>query len=206
MDKTRHFLPKKGMMIKQQKFLSALIVHSFNIASSCKDVGISRSTYYLWLRKCAWFAEQIHELNESKIDLYEQALHQSILNGDTRAIIFGLKTLGKDRGYVERDTVNKKVSSLLIAVLADKITAREASFKINAMGQPLPEVLRIELAKAPAEDPNSGEGVSVEELERKAKAAMEAVMQQRDYFVPERQEEIRSLKLALQDNDTFSDK
>lgn len=203
MNKTRHFSPKKGNMLKHELFLSALAHNNFNVSSACKEVGISRSTYYLWLGKYAWFSDKINELNESKIDLYEEALHQNILNGDTRAIIFGLKTLGKERGYVEKDSVNRKVAALLEDVLADRITVREAAFKINAMGQPLPEILKIELAKVPPEDPNAGEGVSVEELERKAKAAMEAVMNQREYFVPSRQTEVKAIKQALEGADAF---
>lgn len=39
---------------------------------------------------------------EKMIDVAEDALYKQIVNGDTTAIIFTLKTVGRDRGYVER--------------------------------------------------------------------------------------------------------
>src|ERR1051325_5568320 len=45
------------------------------------------------------------------IDLAEIKLYQSIQNGEAWGIAFCLKTLGKDRGYVERQEVTGKDGS-----------------------------------------------------------------------------------------------
>lgn len=46
------------------------------------------------------------EGRNSRLDFAESKLDQNINNGDTTAIIFLLKTLGKDRGYVERKDID----------------------------------------------------------------------------------------------------
>lgn len=202
MNTNEHFSAKKGKTSKQ-RFLLDLAHNNFNIAKACRSTGISRGTYYQWLEKYPWFAIKVDELHEARLDLYEQALHQNILNGDTQSIIFALKTKGRSRGYSERNYVDKRVVKLLHAARCYKITVREAAFRINAMGLAVPEVLKIELSKAPVEEQNSGVDVPTEELELKAKAAMEAVMNQREYFVPQRKTEVMALKQALEGDDAF---
>jgi hypothetical protein len=69
---------------------------------TCKAIGIERATFYLWLKEDDAFREKITALEEGDIDSAETALKRQILDGNITAIIFYLKTKGKNRGYVER--------------------------------------------------------------------------------------------------------
>lgn len=75
-----------------------------NISATCRAVGISRPTFYLYKKEDAEFAQALKdaEPDEVLVDLAEEHLAKKIEAGDTAAIIFTLKTKGKPRGYVER--------------------------------------------------------------------------------------------------------
>lgn len=114
-----------------------------------------------------------------------------------------LELLGKHLGLFN-GTASGKVTSLALQAVADgEISARDAAYKIAVAGEPLPEILRIELSKVPVEDLSEEGGVSLEQLEERARAAYEAVLEQREYFVPSRQTEVKALKQALEGDDAF---
>lgn len=79
-----------------------------NVSAACESFGCERRTFYYWCEKYEEFRKAADEVREERIDFIENALDKRIKAGDTTAIIFALKTIGKDRGYVER--VEQKVS------------------------------------------------------------------------------------------------
>lgn len=103
---------------KKEQFCEQLPLKNFHVAKTCKAIGISRSTYYLWLEKDSDFEEQIEHLREQDLDDSEETLRILrrgipeldadgkfigwISRPDTTAVIFHLKTKGKQRGYVEK--------------------------------------------------------------------------------------------------------
>lgn len=93
-------LQKKGFIDAYQKTFG-------NISQSCKAIGISRQTFYNWLNNDTEFKSEIEavEPNELLIDFFESKLIERVNKGDTTATIFGLKTKGKSRGYVERQEI-----------------------------------------------------------------------------------------------------
>lgn len=103
--------------IKRQ-ILDALEEYNGIVSTACKSIGLARSTYYLWLNEDKEFAKEVNEITEVAIDFVEGKLFEKI-NGvicmgkediydvppsDT-AIIFYLKTKGKNRGYKETSEV-----------------------------------------------------------------------------------------------------
>ena len=72
------------------------------VTITCKQMGISRITFYEWIKKYPDFAEQINEAQDVAIDFAESMLMKNIQAQDTTSIIFYLKTIGKRRGYVEK--------------------------------------------------------------------------------------------------------
>lgn len=92
---------KKAFLQKLEKTLG-------NVTAACKEIGIRRETYYHWKQKDKAFAKQVEECNESAIDFVESALMKQIQDGNATAIIFFLKTKGRDRGYVEKLQVDQK--------------------------------------------------------------------------------------------------
>jgi hypothetical protein len=195
----------KGKKLKQQKFIKYFIENNFNISKACNGTGITRKTYYDWLVNDPDFKERDMEAFEARIDEWEACLHKNIKAGSDASVIFGLKTLGKARGYVERETSNAKVIEILSKVLSDEISTREAAYQITMLGLPLPEVLKIELSKIQPEPPppDLPPAVSDEELENQYQKKMTEIKEQEENWVPERQEEVRVLKDELKDVESF---
>jgi hypothetical protein len=66
-----------------------------------KSLGVERVTLYKWIEDEA-LEDAVIEGRNARLDFAENKLDKKIESGDTTAIIFLLKTLGKERGYVER--------------------------------------------------------------------------------------------------------
>lgn len=75
------------------------------VTTACKQVGINRSTHYEWLKNDEEYAKEVKNLENIVLDFAESQLHKQILDGNTTATIFLLKTKGKSRGYIERQEV-----------------------------------------------------------------------------------------------------
>lgn len=94
--------PRDRVQERKERFLIAYEQAMAIVSTACRAVGISRGTFYYWMREDTEFAERIREVDEGQIDAVEGALLSRIQECDTTAIIFYLKTKGKARGYSER--------------------------------------------------------------------------------------------------------
>ena len=92
---------------KKEAFIQAYKDSFGNITVATKNIGVTRQTYYDWLKSDEEFKAAIEaiEPDDLIVDFAENALMKKISKGDTTAIIFTLKTKGKKRGYVERQEV-----------------------------------------------------------------------------------------------------
>lgn len=195
---------KRKLKAKQAAFLKSFVDCNFNVSKACRDSGVARRTLYSW-REDKEFSEKMDEAVEAKLDNLEQALYDRALDQSDSCLIFLAKCLLRGRGYVEgREQGGKLVAELLSQVLRGDLTAREAAFKINGAGVPLPEVLRIELSKALAEEEDHLEPVSVEELEARAEQAMSHYNNEVGTFVPQRRAEVAVIKEELKHTDSFA--
>ena len=86
----------------KKKVLEALEKSFGVVTTACKAVSVSRTQFYQWLKDDAEFKKQVDDINNIALDMAESQLHKQIINGNTSATIFYLKTKGKNRGYVER--------------------------------------------------------------------------------------------------------
>lgn len=73
-----------------------------NVSATCTALGITRMTFYNWRKNREGLDEALAEVEESLLDFTESKLLEQIQYGNLTAIIFHLKTKGKNRGYVER--------------------------------------------------------------------------------------------------------
>lgn len=89
---------KKAMLEALEKSLGV-------VTTACKQVGIDRGTHYNWLKNDEEYKDQVKALENIVLDFAESQLHKQILDGNTTATIFLLKTKGKSRGYIERQEV-----------------------------------------------------------------------------------------------------
>jgi len=96
MNKTEHI--KKALIEALEKSLGV-------VTTACKNVGVGRTTYYDWYNNDDVFRKNVDELQSVALDMAESQLHKQILDGNTSATIFYLKTKGKKRGYVERQEI-----------------------------------------------------------------------------------------------------
>jgi len=87
-----------NLQLSQKRFVEKYFENNGNISKSCEDIGISRGTYYNWIKETE-FKEQLNQLEDIKIDYVEEKLFQLIDNGNVTAIIFYLNNKGKRRGY-----------------------------------------------------------------------------------------------------------
>lgn len=93
---------------KKKAFLEAYEKTLGNITAACKSSGVSRQTFYNWRAEDQEFATEISHLNESTLDIAESVLKEVMIKEkNITAVIFFLKTKGKERGYVERAEVEQ---------------------------------------------------------------------------------------------------
>jgi hypothetical protein len=78
------------------------------VSLAAKRVPCSITTINTRRKKVAAVQRVIDECRSELVDYGELALRKAVVNGEPWAVALVLKTLGKDRGYVERqETVNK---------------------------------------------------------------------------------------------------
>lgn len=74
-----------------------------------QSFGVDRTTVFRWCREDPAFEEAVKGARciarESYIDNAERTIVKAVNDGDVTAAIFTLKTLGKNRGYTERNEV-----------------------------------------------------------------------------------------------------
>lgn len=98
-DKSRQL---KKLDPNKAKMLKCLEKHLGNVSMAAMESGIHRGTHYDWMNDDPIYASAVRELKNVVIDFYEQALHDRINQGSDTAIIFALKTQGKERGWQEK--------------------------------------------------------------------------------------------------------
>ena len=121
----------KSISIKQQHFLSALQHHIGVVSKAAAETGISRGTHYEWMNENEVYATAVRELKNVALDFGESCLHDAMKAGQPSAIIFFLKTQGKDRGYIERQEVKIEhdFEDLTDEALAARAAERLAALK-----------------------------------------------------------------------------
>ena len=75
------------------------------VAVAARKLGVSRVTIYNRRDKSEAVRDAIEEARDFTTDVAELKLYESIQKGEAWAVQFYLKTLGKDRGYVERQQI-----------------------------------------------------------------------------------------------------
>lgn len=112
----------KKMAGRKKKFLE-VYEKSFGFVSiACENANIGRSTYYRWLEEDSDFRQRCRDIEEANIDYAENKLLSQIRECNMTAIIFYLKTKGKNRGYVERQEVTGRDGA---DIILPKITAED---------------------------------------------------------------------------------
>lgn len=112
-----------ALTIKQIE--TALIQTDGNITEAAKGLGVTRQALHLRIRDNEALQAVCKDAREALCDLAESAARQQIREGNTAIIIFTLKTLGKERGYVERSEITGKDGGAIETRELSKLTDEE---------------------------------------------------------------------------------
>ena len=93
-----------------EKYTTAQIIEALrekhgNMAAAARFLNCSRNTISRYIEQYPTVKAVADEERETLIDFAENQLFQQVKDGNITAIIFTLKTIGKSRGYVERQEV-----------------------------------------------------------------------------------------------------
>lgn len=100
-----------------------LVELSGNVSAVARSLGVTRQAVQKVIKKYSDLREILDECRETLIDNVESAVYKNALDGNVPAGIFILKTLGRDRGYTEKEEsrvnvniVNNPVTEAIIKV------------------------------------------------------------------------------------------
>ena len=94
------------MKLTVAKVEKALRATAGNVSEAARKLGVSRSTVYRHIDDSPTLLTVLEDTREELVDIAESALRAKVINGDITAIIFTLKTQGKQRGYIERQELS----------------------------------------------------------------------------------------------------
>ena len=83
----------------KKKLLEALEKTLGIVTPACKEVGISRETFYRYYNEDKDFRDKVDELENLTLDYVESQLFKQIKDGSERSILFYMKYKGRKRGY-----------------------------------------------------------------------------------------------------------
>ena len=84
---------------------AALTRNDGRVYVTAKELGITARAIYDRMNNHPQLKEIVEDARGELVDLAESALKKKVLEGDTAAAIFVSKTLGKERGYTERQEI-----------------------------------------------------------------------------------------------------
>ena len=119
---------------KKQALIEAYISKLGNISEACKEVGISRKTYYRWLKQNK-FNQMLNDATEHHNDLIYQRILKKALEEDKDMMKFWAKTQMKHRGFYEKQEteysgeVTQNIDKIEVEVI--RTTKNETETKDN---------------------------------------------------------------------------
>lgn len=85
-----------------KKMLLQALEKSLGIVTpACREVGVSRETYYRYMREDPDFRDAVEIINEITLDFVENQLFKKIKDGSERSILFYMKYKARKRGYTD---------------------------------------------------------------------------------------------------------
>jgi hypothetical protein len=124
----------QNLTIKKDAMLQALTSALGNVTEAADKIGIRRETHYAWLKDDPEYSAAVASLKNVALDFAESQL-KKLMEGaerqalthdgevvtikdapNTSAVIFYLKTQGKQRGYIERQELSTEIKSINITI------------------------------------------------------------------------------------------
>jgi len=121
----------------------ALRINNGSLSRAAEDLGIERSVLKRKIAYSPSLEKVLQDIREQKVDVMEEKLFEQIENGNVTAITFGLRTLGKERGYTERSTVEHEVGGTIRDAASLIESMRKGKESIVALPGDEPETVDI---------------------------------------------------------------
>lgn len=115
--------------LSQKKVKDALIKKKGNVSDVANYLGCTRKTIYNYINKYDDVKTAREDAVEAAIDYVESKLFDQIEKGNITAIIFYLKTIGKSRGYIERQETEQVGEVVFRVVEVDRHSDTESPSK-----------------------------------------------------------------------------
>ena len=77
------------------------------VTAVCKAANMSRQNFYKRMHKSIEIQDALSNAREEIIDMAESKLIRLIEDLNPQAIMFALKTIGRDRGYIEKQEIDQ---------------------------------------------------------------------------------------------------
>lgn len=124
----------QSLTIKKAAMYEALTKNLGNVTKSAEDIGIHRQTHYDWMNDDPEYKAAVDSLKNVALDFAEEQLRKLMEGAErqalthdgevvtikdapnTSAVIFYLKTQGKQRGYIERQELSTEIKSINITI------------------------------------------------------------------------------------------
>lgn len=90
---------------KKARLVEAMERHLGNITMACREVGLSRKTFYRYYENDIEFRESIDDMENVKLDFAELHLFKQIKMDIPSSTQFYLDRKGRRRGYERKDTI-----------------------------------------------------------------------------------------------------
>ena len=91
-----------GHIGSDERLMEAMRKNRAIMAYAAEALGVTRQAVFDYIKRRPHLHAEIDEINETILDVSEDKLFNAIAAGDSRCIMFHLRTKGKNRGYVER--------------------------------------------------------------------------------------------------------
>jgi hypothetical protein len=102
-------MSKNQADIWKAKLLVALEKSMGIVTPACKEVGVSRESFYRYYREDAEFKKKVDELEDFQLDFVENQLFNKIKQGSEKSIMFYMRYKGRKRGYKDSLDIDANV-------------------------------------------------------------------------------------------------
>lgn len=108
-----------GVRRSDRAIINALISSGGMVTMAARRLGIARQTIHARAQRSPQIKEAIAAAREEMLDEAETQLRRAVGQGEPWAVCFALKTIGRQRGYVERTELAHSAQETIRVDLSD---------------------------------------------------------------------------------------
>jgi hypothetical protein len=117
-------------MANKQRYTAGEVIEAVQRARgllfvAAQRLGCTRQTVENYVKRYATVAQAVEEERQKTIDIAEGKLFEKLQTGESWAIQFILKTLGKDRGYTERTEITGAEGGAMVIKYTGNVDPRD---------------------------------------------------------------------------------